>query len=68
MANKKLDVETIPVTVHIGKEDYKRLRSSLILKNRSFSKWVRIIMKDFLDKQDKQNEEKKLQETAQESK
>lgn len=63
MANKKLDIKTVPVTVYVGEEDYKRLRSSLILKDKSFSKWVRIIMKDFLDKQDKQNEEQKLQET-----
>lgn len=67
MANK-LGEETIPVTVHVSKEDYKRLRSSLILKNRSFSKWVRIIMHDFLDKLDKQQEEKQNEQKLQETK
>ena len=51
------------VSLHVDEEDYKKLRSSLILKNKSFSAWVRIIVKDFLIKEEikKKNEMSTLQ-------
>ena len=53
-----MKVKTIPVTAHVNEEDYKKLRSALILKNKSFSEWIRIIVKDFLIK----NETSKMSE------
>ena len=53
-----MKVKTIPVTVHVNEKDHKKLRSALILKDKSFSEWVRIIVKDFLIK----NEMSKMSE------
>ena len=53
-----MKVKTIPVTVHVNEEDHKKLRSALILKGKGFSEWVRIIVKDFLMK----NEMSKMSE------
>lgn len=53
-----LKIKTIPVTVHVEEESYRSLRSILIMKDKKFSTWVRIIMKDFLSKEEgkKKNE------------
>jgi metal-responsive CopG/Arc/MetJ family transcriptional regulator len=51
------------VNVYLAEDDYNKLRSALILKNKSVSEWVRIIIKDFLDKY-----EQKQQQQYEESK
>ena len=52
------------INVYLVEEEYTRLRSSLVLKKTSVSEWVRIIIKDFLAKQEakKQDELSKVQQ------
>lgn len=57
---RKRDENILPTTVWVEKEDYRQLRSILVLKDKSFSQWVRIIIKDFLNKE-KQMKEKEEQ-------
>lgn len=45
------------VNVYLIDEEYNKLRSTLILKNTSVSEWIRIIIKDFLAKQEAKKQE-----------
>lgn len=50
------------VNVTLADEEYTRLRSILILKKKSVSEWIRIIIKDFLNKEEKAAQKLREQE------
>lgn len=47
--------DLIKTTIRINRDDYKRLKSSLVMRDRSFSEWVQIIMRDYLLKESEKN-------------
>ena len=49
----------VQTTTYLEKEDYKALKTYLLQEDKTFTQWIRIIVKDYLNKKRQMNEVKK---------